>query len=127
MIRSRWYTATYHKGKAMKAQLLGFLGKLFPVQRHEWPKAAMLLSAAAFIGMGGSMSRVVAEGLFLTRFGVAYYPYLQLINPFLVLFATTLYGVYASRVSSDRMTIYSAVAPIPLIVALRILMGFEFG
>jgi len=127
MIRSRWHTATYHKGKTMKAQLLGFLGKLFPVQRHEWPKATMLLGAAAFIGMGGSMSRVAAEGLFLTRFGVAYYPYLQLINPFLVLFATTLYGVYASRISSDRMTIYSAVAPIPLIVVLRILMGFEFG
>lgn len=111
----------------MKAQLLGLLGKLFPVQRHEWAKATMLLSAAAFIGMGGSMSRVAAEGLFLTRFGVAYYPYLQLITPFLVLFATTLYGAYAGRVSSDRLMIYSAVAPIPLIVMLRILMGFEFG
>ena len=111
----------------MKAQLLGLLGKLFPVQGHEWPKAGMLLSAAAFIGMGGSMSRVAAEGLFLTRFGVDYYPYLQLTNPFLVLFATTLYGVYAGRVSSDRMMIYSAVAPIPLIIVLRIFMGFEFG
>lgn len=69
----------------MKAQLLGLLGKLFPVQNHEWPKAAMLLSAAAFLGMGASMSRVAAEGLFLTRFGVEYYPYLQLVNPFLVM------------------------------------------
>lgn len=109
----------------MNARLLGLLGKLFPVHGHEWPKAAMLLSAAAFIGMGSSMSRVAAEGLFLTRFGVEYYPYLQLLNPFLVLFATILYGAYAGRIPSDRLMIYSSVLPIPLIVMLRIFMGFE--
>ncbi len=111
----------------MQALLLGFLGKLFPVQGHEWPKAAMLLSAAAFIGMGGSMSRVAAEGLFLTRFGVEYYPYLQLLNPFLVLVATTLYGIYSGRFSSDRMMAYSAMVPIPLIIVLRVFMEFEFA
>lgn len=111
----------------MKAQLLGLLGKLFPVQPHEWSKAVMLLSAAAFIGMGGSMSRVAAEGLFLTRFGVDYYPYLQLINPFLVLFATMLYGAYSGRISSNRMMIYSAAVPLPFIIILRIFMEFEFG
>ena len=111
----------------MQAQLLALLGKLFPVQGHEWPKAAMLLSAAAFIGMGTSMSRVAAEGLFLTRFGVEFYPYLQLSNPFLVLFATTFYGAYASRVSSDRMMCYTAIVPIPLIIILRFLMGLELS
>ena len=125
MTTSHWRTVTYHKGKTMQAHLFGFLGKLFPVQRHEWSKATMLLAAAVFIGMGASMSRVAAEGLFLTRFGVEYYPYLQLVNPFLVLFATTFYGAYAGRVSSDRMMIYSALAPLPLIVLLRVLMGFE--
>ena len=87
----------------------------------------MLLSAAAFIGMGGSMSRVAAEGLFLTRFGVEYYPNLLLVTPFLVLMATTLYGAYAGRISSNRMMTYSAMVPIPFIVGLRILMGFEFS
>ncbi len=52
---------------------------------------------------------------------------MQLINPFLVLFATMLYGAYAGRVSSDRMMIYSAAVPIPFILALRVLMGYEFG
>ena len=127
MATSRWRTAAYNKGKTMQAQLFRLLGKLFPVQRHEWSKAAMLLATAVFIGMGGSMSRVAAEGLFLTRFGVEYYPYLQLVNPFLVLFATTFYGAYASRVSSDRMMIYSALAPLPIIVLLRLLMGFEMS
>jgi HEAT repeat protein/ATP/ADP translocase len=111
----------------MKVQFFRLLGKLFPVQSHEWSKATMLLMVAAFIGMGGSMSRVAAEGLFLTRFGVEYYPYLQLVNPFLVLFATTLYGAYASRISSDRMMIYSALVPVPIIVVLRVFMGFEFS
>ncbi len=111
----------------MKAQLLGLLGKLFPVQNHEWPKAAMLLSAAAFLGMGASMSRVAAEGLFLTRFGVEYYPYLQLVNPFLVLVATTVYGAYAGSVSSDRLLIYTAMIPLPLIIVMRVLVSFEFS
>ncbi|WP_089719209.1 HEAT repeat domain-containing protein [Candidatus Entotheonella palauensis] len=111
----------------MKAQLLGLLGKLFPVQGHEWSKAVMLLSAAAFIGMGGSISRVAAEGLFLTRFGVEYYPNLLLITPFLVLFATTLYGAYSGRVSSNRMMAYSAMVPIPFIIVLRIFMEWEFS
>ncbi len=111
----------------MKAQLLGLLGKLFPVQSHEWPKAAMLLSAAAFLGMGASMSRVAAEGLFLTRFGVEYYPYLQLITPFLVLFSTTIYGAYSGSIASDRLMIYTAMIPLPLIVVMRILVSFEFS
>ncbi len=127
VIKRHSHTATCNKGETMKAQLLGFLGKLFPVQRHEWPKAAMLLSAAAFIGMGGSMSRVTAEGLFLTRFGVEYYPNLLLITPFLVLFATTLYGAYAGRVSSNRMMAYSAMVPIPFIIGLRICMEWELS
>lgn len=111
----------------MKAQLLGLLGKLFPVQSHEWPKAAMLLSAAAFLGMGASMSRVAAEGLFLTRFGVEYYPYLQLVTPFLVLMSTTVYGAYAGNVASDRLMVYTAMIPLPLIIVMRILVSFEFS
>ncbi len=108
----------------MQARLLRILSALFPVQRQEWPKALMLLSAATCLGIGFSVSRAAAEGLFLTRFGVDYLPYLQLVNPFLVLVATTVYGTVSSRMSNHRLMIYTALIPIPLILIMRFFMIF---
>ena len=96
--------------------------RLFPVQRHEWPKALMLLGVAILLGIGSTSSRAASEALFLTRFGVGYLPYVQLINPLLVLVATTLYGIFAGRISNDRMMIYTGLMPIPLILLMRFLM-----
>jgi ATP/ADP translocase/HEAT repeat protein len=111
----------------MRAYLLRILSAIFPVQRHEWPKALMLLSAAALLGIGMSVSRTAAEGLFLTRYGVEFLPYLQLTNPFLVLVATTIYGTVSSRLSHSRLMIYTALVPIPLILAMRFFMLFGFS
>jgi hypothetical protein len=111
----------------MRAYLLRILSALFPVQRHEWPKALMLLSAAALLGIGMSVSRTAAEGLFLTRYGVEFLPYLQLTNPFLVLVATTIYGTVSSRLSHSRLMIYTALVPVPLILAMRFFILFEFS
>jgi len=106
----------------MRTLLLGSLGKLFPIQRHEWPKALMLLSVAAFLGVGFSVSRAASEAMFLIHFGVDYLPYLLLVNPLLVLVSSAIYGVYADRIPDDRLMIYTALLPVPLIVLLRLLM-----
>lgn len=82
----------------------------------------MLLSIAIILGIGFSVSRAVSEALFLTRFGVKFLPYLQLANPFLVLVATTVYGAFASRISNERLMMYTALIPIPLIVLMRLLI-----
>ncbi len=101
------------------------LQKLFPVERHEWPKALMLLGAAILFGLGASVSRAASEALFLTRVGVRYYPYLLLVSPFLVLAASVVYGTYASRISSGRMMISMALIPVPLILILRFLIVLD--
>ncbi len=111
----------------MQSYVLRILGALFPVERHEWPKALMLLSAVTLLGIGSSASRAAAEGLFLTRFGVEFLPYLQLVNPFLVVMATTVYGMFANRVSNSRLMIYTALAPVPLIIVMRGLMAFDLN
>ena len=111
----------------MRNYVLRILSALFPIQRHEWSKALMLLSAAALLGISMSVSRTAAEGLFLTRYGVEYLPYLLLVNPFLVLVATTIYGTVSSRFSNARLMSYTALAPIPLILAIRFLMTFGFS
>ncbi|MCZ6872387.1 MAG: cyclic nucleotide-binding domain-containing protein [bacterium] len=109
----------------MTSTLLRVFEKLFPVLRHEWPKALMLLSVAILLGIGSTSSRAVSEALFLTRFGVGFLPYVQLVNPFLVLISTTLYGIFAGRISNDRMIIYTGLIPIPLIFLMRFLMAFN--
>ena len=105
--------------------LMRVLQKLFPVERHEWPKALMLLGAAILFGLGASVSRAASEALFLTRVGVKYYPYLLLVSPFLVLAASVVYGTYASRISSGRMMVSMALIPVPLILILRFLIVLD--
>ncbi|MGE3536308.1 MAG: cyclic nucleotide-binding domain-containing protein [Candidatus Tectimicrobiota bacterium] len=107
----------------MHALLLSILEKLFPVQRHEWPKALMLLSVATLLGVGFTVSRAASEALFLVHFGVDYLPYLLLANPVLVLVSSTVYGAYADRVADDRLMIYTSLLPVPLILVLRLLMA----
>ncbi|MGQ4808658.1 hypothetical protein NKDENANG_02046 [Candidatus Entotheonellaceae bacterium PAL068K] len=111
----------------MTAFLLRMLESLFPVHRHEWPKALSLLSAAIFLGMGFSVSRASSEALFLTRFGIDYLPLLQLVNPILVLIATTIYGTFANRLSNDRLMIYTVIIPVPFILLMRLLMEFHIN
>lgn len=106
----------------MRAMLLGTLEKLFPVQRHEWPKVLMLLSVATLLGVGFSVSRAASEAMFLIHFGVEYLPYLLLANPLLVLVSSAVYGAYADRIPDDRLMIYTALAPVPLIILMRLLM-----
>jgi hypothetical protein len=60
--------------------------------------------------------------MFLIHFGVDYLPYLLLANPLLVLVTSTIYGVYADRIPDDRLMIYTALLPVPLIVLMRVLM-----
>lgn len=107
--------------------MLRILEKMFPIQRHEWPKALLLLAISTLLGVGFSISRASSEALFLTRFGVEYLPYLQLVNPILALIATTIYGVYASRIPHDRLLAYTVLLSIPIILVMRLLMGFDFG
>ena len=109
----------------VSTRLFRILSHLFPVERHEWPKALMLLSAATLLGIGTSVSRAAAEALFLTRFGVEFLPYLQLVNPFLVLVATTVYGAFAGRLPNDRLTVYTALIPVPLILLMRVAMELQ--
>jgi HEAT repeat protein/ATP/ADP translocase len=109
----------------MKAIVLRWLGKLFPVSPHEWPKALVLLSVATLLGMSFSMSRVASEGLFLTRLGIQYLPSLLLINPLLVLVASAIYGAFADRVPNDRLLIYTALIPVPLILLMRLLIALD--
>ncbi len=111
----------------MPALLLRVLESLFPVHRHEWPKAVSLLAAATFLGMGFSVSRAASEALFLTRFGIEYLPVLQLVSPILILIATTIYGVVASRMSNDRLMVYTAIIPVPFILLVRFLMEFDIN
>ena len=111
----------------MLSMVLRICERLFPVHRHEWPKALMLLGVAVLLGIGSTSSRAASEALFLTRFGVGYLPYVQLINPLLVLVATTLYGIFAGRISNDRMMIYTGLLPIPLILLMRFLMVLNIG
>lgn len=106
----------------MPTFLLGLLEKLFPVQRHEWPKALMLLSVAALLGVGFTVSRAASEAMFLVNFGVEYLPYLLLANPALVLISSAIYGAYADRIRDDRLMIYTSLLPVPLIIALRLLI-----
>ncbi len=106
----------------MHTLLFGTLEKLFPVQRHEWPKALMLLSVAALLGVGFTISRAASEAMFLIRFGVEYLPYLLLANPVLVLVTSAIYGAYADRIPDDRLMIYTSLLPVPLIILLRLLM-----
>ena len=60
--------------------------------------------------------------MFLIHFGVDYLPYLLLANPLLVLVTSTIYGAYADRIPDDRLMIYTALLPVPLIVLMRVLM-----
>lgn len=106
----------------MKTWLARLGAALFPVQRHEWPKALILLSMAVLLGIGFSISRAASEALFLTRFGVEYLPYLLLANPVLVLVSSTVYGVFADRISDTRLMIYTSLAPVPLIILMYVLM-----
>lgn len=106
----------------MQALLFGTLEKLFPVQRHEWPKALMLLSLATLLGVGFTASRAASEALFLVHFGVDYLPYLLLANPLLVLLASAIYGAYAGSMADDRLLIYTSILPVPLILLMRLLM-----
>ena len=102
-----------------------FAFKLFPVHRHEWPKALMLLGISTLIGMSFSVSRATTEALFLTYFGVEVLPYVLLANPLVILAASAVYGVYADRITNARLLIYTALLPLPLIVLLHglILLG----
>lgn len=111
----------------MQALLFRILETLFPLQRHEWPKALMLLSVATLLGVASSVSRAASEALFLTRFGVEYLPYVQLVNPALVLVSTTIYGTFASRISNDRMMVYTALIPVPIILVMRLLIMFDMS
>src|SRR6266581_1511077 len=106
----------------MHTLLFGTLEKLFPVQRHEWPKVLMLLGVAALLGVGFTISRAASEAMFLIHFGVEYLPYLLLANPILVLVTSTIYGAYADCIPDDRLMIYTSLLPVPLIVLLRLLM-----
>ncbi|HEY7495595.1 MAG TPA: hypothetical protein VIH59_31385, partial [Candidatus Tectomicrobia bacterium] len=106
----------------MRIFLFGALEKLFPVQRHEWPKVLMLLSVATLLGMGFTVSRAASEAMFLIHFGVDYLPYLLLANPLLVLVTSTIYGVYADRIPDHRLMMYTSLLPLPLIVLMRLLM-----
>jgi ATP/ADP translocase len=106
----------------MRILLFGALEKFFPVQRHEWPKALMLLSVAILIGVGSSASRVASEAMFLIHFGVDYLPYVLLANPILALVTSTIYTAYANRIPDDRLMIYTSLLPVPLIVLMRLLM-----
>src|ERR1044071_4478117 len=106
----------------MHTLLFGTLEKLFPVQRHEWPKVLILLSVAVLLGVGFTISRAASEALFLIRFGVEYLPYVLLANPVLVLVTSTIYGAFADRIPDDRLMIYTALLPVPLIILLRLLM-----
>ena len=109
----------------MKASVVRLLGKLFPVYPHEWQKVLVLLSVATLLGMGFSMSRVASEGLFLTRLGVQYLPILLLINPLLVLVASAVYGAFADRIPNDRLLIYTALLPVPLILLIYLLITLD--
>src|SRR5215475_3137453 len=106
----------------MRTLLFGALEKCFPVQRHEWPKALMLLSVATLIGVGANVSRVASEAMFLIHFGVEYLPYVLLANPLLALVTSTVYTAYADRIPDDRLMMYTSLLPVPLIVLLRVLM-----
>src|SRR5499427_1286840 len=106
----------------MRTVLFGTFEKLFPVQRHEWPKALMLLSVATLIGVGSSVSRASSEAMFLIHFGVDYLPYVLLVNPILVLVTSTIYVACADRIPDDRLMMYTSLLPVPLIVLLRLLM-----
>src|SRR5215813_13519655 len=106
----------------MYTVLFGALEKCFPVQRHEWPKALMLLSVATLIGVGWSISRAASEAMFLIHFGVEYLPYVLLANPLLALVTSTIYTAYANRIPDDRLMMYTSLLPVPLIVLMRLLM-----
>src|SRR5262245_5824974 len=106
----------------MRTLLFGAFEKLFPVQRHEWPKVLMLLSVATLIGVGSSISRAASEAMFLIHFGVDYLPYVLLVNPILVLVTSTIYVACADRIPDDRLMMYTSLLPVPLIVLLRLLM-----
>src|SRR4029434_5921024 len=106
----------------MHTVLFGVLEKFFPVQRHEWPKTLMLLSVATLIGVGSSISRAASEAMFLIHFGVDYLPYALLAYPILALVTSTIYSAYADRIPDDRLMIYTALLPVPLIVLMRVLM-----
>ena len=109
----------------MRTLLLGTLGKLFPVQRHEWPKALMLLSVAVLVGVGGTVSSTASEAMFLVNVGVEYLPYVLLANPVLALVVSTIYSAYADRIPDDRLMIYTALLPVPLIVLMRLLIFMD--
>ncbi len=109
----------------MKGILIRLLEKLFPVRPHEWQKVLVLLSVATLLGIGFSVSRAASEGLFLTRLGVHYLPMLLLMNPLLVLVASAVYGAFADQISNERLFIYTALLPIPLILVIRLLMALD--
>ena len=109
----------------MKASVLRFLGKLFPVYPHEWQKVLVLLSIATLLGMSFSMSRAASEGLFLNRLGVQYLPILLLVNPLLVLVASAVYGAFADRIPNDRLFIYTALLPVPLMLLIYLLITLD--
>src|SRR5262249_39647390 len=95
------------------------------VQRHEWPKALMLLSVAVLLGVGGTVSSTASEAMFLVNVGVEYLPYVLLANPVLALVVSTIYSAYADRIPDDRLMIYTALLPVPLIVLMRLLIFMD--
>jgi len=109
----------------MQAVLLRCFETLFPVYRHEWSKALVLLGVATLLGMGFSISRAASEGLFLAHLGVGVLPLLLLANPLLVLVVSAIYGAFADRLPNDRLLIYTALLPIPLIMLLYPLIMLE--
>jgi CRP-like cAMP-binding protein/HEAT repeat protein len=102
--------------------LLYPLQKLFPIQAQEWPKALLLLSVATLWGASVSLSRVAAEGMFLSHLGVTWLPWLLLVNPLLMFALSLLYSTYAERLAPHRLMIAVAVLPMPLIVLLRLVL-----
>src|SRR5436309_14966290 len=100
----------------MHTVLFDAFEKLFPVQRHEWPKALTLLSVATLIGVGANISRAASEGMFLIHLGVDYLPYVLLANPILVLVTSTMYTAYADRIPDDCLMMYTSLLPVPWIV-----------
>lgn len=103
----------------MQSQVWRFLHRLFPVHPHEWPKALVLLSLSTLVGMSFSLSRASGEALFLAHFGVGFLPYLLLANPVMIVVASTVYGAYADRIPDNRLLIYTALFPLPLILGMR--------
>lgn len=107
--------------------MVRLLTRLFPIQPHEWRQALLLLSVATLWGASTSISRAAAEGMFLSRLGVASLPMVLLANPVLIFALSLLYSAYAERLAPHRLMILTAVLPLPLIGLLRLLMLLDMA